>query len=666
MIQVSASKRCEDLTDAPATMTVLTEDVIGGAPSQNIVDLMRLVPGVNKAQTSARDVNITLRGATGTLEDSTLVLLDGRSVYQDFFGFVMWDFFPIDPSQIKQIEVIRGPASAMWGANALEGVVNVISKTPKEMAGTTVSIQFGQFDRTPRGEGFDGGGLFSINATHARATSDRFAYKVSGGLLTQEPLLRPVGTIPGTGTQSPTFANRGTQQGRLDARTDSTLANGGTLILAGGITATEGILHSGLGPLDVRPGSTFKYGRLAYERNALKVQAFVNALDGDGTFLLQRGLDGLPLVARFENQVYDVEASHARYMGAAARHLLDYGGNFRHNRFGLSMAPQARYRNEGGAYLQDTIFLSDPGPGRVRLIVGARVDRFGVLDKAVFSPRTALLLKPSTNQTIRFSFNRAFRAPSLFNSFIDVGFLAQAPLPSGHFQFPSVAVGNRNLKEESLTAYEAAYRAHVGPATFGAAAYVNRTRNMILFTQAAAYTSSNPPPGWPLPPQVLDALNTNGQGLPSEYTYRNFDRITDRGFELSLETRVSDAISAFGNYTWQGAPQPRGFGASEINVPPRHRINAGFGLNEPRYFGGVTVSYQSEAFWQDVLDARYDGWTDPFTAINVGAGVRSTDGTMTIGVRVSNLTNREIREHIFGDLIRRTVIGEVRFAIKSR
>ena len=78
-------------------------------------------------QLSARDVNITARGATSTLATSQLALVDGRSVYLDFFGMVMWDLVPTNPNEIKQIEVIRGPASAVWGANAMSGVVNVIT-----------------------------------------------------------------------------------------------------------------------------------------------------------------------------------------------------------------------------------------------------------------------------------------------------------------------------------------------------------------------------------------------------------------------------------------------------------------------------------------------------------------------------------------------------------
>lgn len=238
----------------------------------------RPVPGVNVSQTSARDLNITSRGATGTLADSTLVLLDGRSIYQDFFGFVMWDFIPIEPHEIKQIEIIRGPASAVWGANAMTGVVNVITKTPRELAGTAVSVQFGHFDRTRGGESFDGGGLFAIGATHAAAPADRFAYKLSGSLYAQESFLRPTGTVPGTQTAYPSFENRGTAQPKLDARADYEFDGDCSegfaqrcrqLILAGGIAGIEGIMHTGLGPLDIHRGSTLKYGRITYQQDQL-------------------------------------------------------------------------------------------------------------------------------------------------------------------------------------------------------------------------------------------------------------------------------------------------------------------------------------------------------------------------------------------------------------
>src|SRR3954452_3816252 len=139
-VVVSASRTEEKLVNAPATMTVIGTRAIESAPTQNFAELLRAVPGVNITQVSARDINVTTRGATGTLATGQLALLDGRSLYQDFFGFVMWDFLPVNLNEIKQVEVIRGPASAVWGANALNGVVNVITKSPREMQGTSFTL----------------------------------------------------------------------------------------------------------------------------------------------------------------------------------------------------------------------------------------------------------------------------------------------------------------------------------------------------------------------------------------------------------------------------------------------------------------------------------------------------------------------------------------------
>jgi iron complex outermembrane receptor protein len=631
---VIASKREEQLINAPATVSVISEEAIGNAPAPSVTDLLRVVPGVNTVRTSARDVNITTRAAAGTLSDSMLVLLDGRSVYQDFFGLVLWDFLPVDTTEIKQIEVIRGPASAVWGANAMTGVVNVITKTPREMQGSSVSIRFGQFDRSRTGDRFEGGGAFSVNATHAAATSEQFAYKVSAGLLTQEPLLRPIGNLPGTSTPYPAFENRGTTQPRLDARVDyDTPEKQQKLILSGGISGTEGIIHTGLGPLDIQRGSTLKYGRLSYTRGTTKLQVFVNALDAEAPALLVAGLDGRPLVLTFENQAYDVELSDLRIV--RNRHVLSYGGNYRHNSFNISMAPRGDSRDEGGVYVQDTIDLSR----HFRWIVGARIDLFDVLDKAVLSPRTAFLVKPRPTQTIRFSFNRAFRAPSFVNSFLDMGFLTTVAVgAASQSSFPSVATGNRDLEEEGLTAYEVGYIGGFGRMTLGAAVYLNRTNDMIQFTQTQPFTPTT----------------------PAGFTYLNFRSVRDRGLELSLETPVMPAVTVFANYSWQDDPKPTGFNVSELNLPPSHRVNAGIGFARGRYFGSLSGSFVDTAFWQDV-DPRYLGPSDAYSTVDGGFGVRSTDGTMTVAVRGKNLFNETVQEHVFGDLIKRTITGEVSF-----
>src|SRR5690349_23042801 len=99
-VVVTASRTEEQLVNAPAAVSVVSSETIQNSPGTNIGDLLRAVPGVNVTQVSARDVNLTSRGATSTLSTSQLALVDGRSVYLDFFGMVMWDLVPTNPDEI--------------------------------------------------------------------------------------------------------------------------------------------------------------------------------------------------------------------------------------------------------------------------------------------------------------------------------------------------------------------------------------------------------------------------------------------------------------------------------------------------------------------------------------------------------------------------------------
>src|SRR5688572_26411812 len=237
-VVVTASRVEEQLVNAPAAVSLVNSATIQNSPATNIGDLLRAVPGVNVTQISARDINVTTRGATSTLATSQLALVDGRSIYLDFYGMVMWDFVPANPHEVKRIEVIRGPASAVWGANAMSGVVNVITKSPRELAAqrpTSITIGAGGFSRSAQGVDRDTGTLFYVNGSTAQAVNDRWAYKMSAGYFTQDPLPRPVGTINNPShTPYPEYTNQGTSQPKFDVRVDYSLSSGGTLTFDGG------------------------------------------------------------------------------------------------------------------------------------------------------------------------------------------------------------------------------------------------------------------------------------------------------------------------------------------------------------------------------------------------------------------------------------------------
>jgi iron complex outermembrane receptor protein len=667
-VVVTASRVEQQLVDAPATMSVVGTETIANAPAQNYGDLLRSVPGVNITQTSARDINLTSRSATGTLATSQLALLDGRSIYLDFFGFIAWDFLPVNTNEIKQIEVIRGPASAVWGANAQTGVVNIITKTPREMAGTTFTVGVGAIDRSAPGNDLGTGGLFYLNGSHAQAVNDRLAFKLSAGVYTQDPLPRPVGTIPnGTGTPFPPFENQGTTQPMVDVRVDYDFTGGHQqLVFAGGLAGTDGIIHTGIGPFDIQSGTALGYGKVNYTRGNLKLNFFTNVLDGEAPALLAIGPNGRPVEFSFQTQTYDVEFGN--FHTAGGKHLITYGGNFRRNNFDLSIAPRGDNRNEVGGYIQEEWFISD----HFRWVVGGRVDKFDVIDHAVFSPRTTFMIRPVRGHQFRVSYNRAFRSPSLVNNYLDTTILNQIdlglinPLLAGRqFVFATRAVGNEELEEESLDAYEVGYTGIIRDRTrVSVAYYINDSNDGIYFVPSGAYSSRNPPPGWPLPPVVLDLLAARGSALPSQYGYVNLPGLRNQGVEISAETRLNDRVNFFANYSWQDAPEPRdpSFPVSELNFPPENRFNAGFSFTETRFFGNVSVNYTDSAFWTDVLDARYSGPTESYTLVNAGFGIRWAGGKVTTSIKATNLGNQDVQQHVFGDFIKRQVVGEVRFA----
>lgn len=682
---VTASRVEQQLVNAPATVSVVTSDVIQSSPATNYAELLRAVPGMNITQTSARDFNINMRGATSTLSTSQLALIDGRSLYLDFFGFVAWDFLPINPNEIRQIEVIRGPASAVWGANALSGVVNFITKSPREMAGTSFTMGVGNIGPGRPDTERSTLPLWYFNGTHAAAVNERWSYKVSAGAFAQDALLRPTGTINNAqNTPYPSFANTGTQQPKLDGRLDYDAPdNAYRLTFAGGFAGTEGIIHTGIGPFDMNRGTKLAYGSARWTKGAQRFSVFTNILDGDANALLSFGADGRPIQFLFNTKTFDAEYGNVRTFGT--RHVVSFGGNARYNSFDLSLAPRGDSRSEGGGYIQDEIFIND----YLRWVVGARLDRFSVLDKPNFSPRTALVIKPASEHAVRFSFNRAFRAPSLINNFLEVGIINQLDLrainpafaaaPGGPvYNFPVQAGGNEDLVEQQVDAFEAAYTGIIGKrATVTAAFYYNKSKDDIFFTQVGRYRAANPPPGWlnkvgplvgtaqalgileVLPPSCVGQVTCTTGGLPSEFSYRNLGSVVDKGVELGVDAAVNRALNVFANYSYQFTPDPD-FDISEVNLPPTNRFNAGFSFSEGMFLGNMNLSYQDSAFWQDVLDSRFHGTTEAYTQVNGAFGVKWPGGRVTTTVKFNNLFDKKIQSHVFGDILRRQVIGEMR------
>jgi iron complex outermembrane receptor protein len=671
VIVVTASRTEQALNEAPAAVSVLDARTIETIPADDYGDLLRNVPGVNVTQTSARDINLTTRGSTNTLSTSQLVLLDGRSIYLDFFGFVMWDFLPVNPGEIKQIEAVRGPGSAVWGANAMNGVVNLITKRPKEMVGTSILAGGGEI------------GTLYGSLSHA-GVAGNLGYKVSAGYYEQDAYDRPV--YAGI----PPFENEGTEQPKVDARLDWDLTEASTLQLGAGYAGTAGLVHTGIGPFSIEDGSDLSYFKADWNRMALHVGAFANFLSADSVNLVSRNVFGQPLGFQFTTDTYNLDISNTSVAGA--RNILTYGGNFRTSDFELEIAPAGTEKDEWGVYLQDEILLGE----KVRWVLGGRYDDVDPLEDGVFTPRTSLLISPSPRHTVRLSYTEAFRTPSVINSYLDATVLVGPP--SGAFFVPADATGPSllgvELVEEHMTAYEVGY---VGTFHNGfqltIAAYENTTEDSIDFYTAAVYGGALlppviippsvpqslrfcfaiPPTPRPLAPAQLQGCPIVGVvgttplvgfgGLfPALFSYRNIGETTDRGVELSLQQRRGP-WSWFFNASWQDEPDFEGISdTSEQNLPPEWRANAGFSWDAGSWFLNTNVNYQDEAYWGDVnLGPSTVGTTDSFTQVNLGVGVRLVDERLTLQVIGSNIFDEDVQQHFFGDIISRKITGQIGF-----
>ena len=663
VIVVTASRTEQRLNEVPASMTVLSSEDMEKIPADDFGDYLRNVPGLNVAQMSARDVQVSGRGATFSLANNELVLMDNRTLYLDFFGFVMWDFVPMDANEIKQIEVVRGPGSAVWGANAMTGVINLITKKPREMQGTSIKLGGGEL------------GTAFAAVTHAGA-SDTFGYKISGSYYEQDAYDRPTGAIPGSqglanplGTPYPDFENQGTKQPKFNLRLDWDPSDGTSWSFSGGYAATDGVIHSGLGPFDIDSGSLMNFVKADWSRRAARATFFVNILDGNAQNLLAVGLDGSPLAFDFESETYNLDISDTRVI--ADRHILTYGATARRNNFDLSIAPSGDKREEYGAFLQDEILFGD----KVRWLIGGRFDDIDPIG-SVFSPRTSLLISPHSDHTIRLSYNRAFRAPSMINNFLDVTIvnevfippIPQLGIPFTRLIFPSRAVGDPALHEERLDAVEVGYVGTFGRSTVSASVYRNEQIDFADFYTAAYYSGANPVPGWPFPPFLLDPPFPFAETFPAAFSFRNVGEAIDQGLELAITVRPADGWSAFLNYSYQDKPDvsgidqvtlPNGTVRDAVNSPPEHRLNAGFGYDGDRFFANGNVNWVDEAFWTDVLDERFWGPTESYAQVNLGFGVRLNQDKTTFSVTGQNVLDEEVLQHVFGDLISRKISAQL-------
>lgn len=140
---ITASRRAIPRHKAPASVSVVTAEDIKLSGAVTLWDALRLVPGVDVVETRAGQGDVSIRGFNQSTSNRLLVLLDGKTVLQEFYGLAAWEEIPVAMAEIDRIEIVKGPASALYGANAIHGVINIITKTPAQVNGGSAGYAAG-------------------------------------------------------------------------------------------------------------------------------------------------------------------------------------------------------------------------------------------------------------------------------------------------------------------------------------------------------------------------------------------------------------------------------------------------------------------------------------------------------------------------------------------
>ena len=410
---VTAGRKPQKATEADAHTEFVTPTVIEEQPTFTAVEQIRGVPGVDFATTGLQGANVVVRGFNNVFSGAMLTISDYRYATVPSLRVNTPYLVPTPNEDIGQIEVVLGPGAALYGPNAANGVMHILSKSPFEWKGTTVSV---------------GGGNRSVLRgafRHASTVGERFGYKISGQMVRGEdwPFIDPVEDslrrqAINAGARPDTLrigrrdfdVERWSGELRFDFKPTTT----SEIVVTGGRAfAGKALEMTGIGTAQAKDWSyDFVQGRWRWNR--LFAQAFVNTSNTSDTYLLRTGMGVVD-----KSRVLVGQVQHGLDLGE--RQSFIYGVDY--SKTDPRTLGTINGRNEDideiselGGYVQSETRLSE----MFELVVTGRVDDHSELEDPVFSPRAALVIRPDTGHTFRVTFNRAFNTPTTNNLFLDL------------------------------------------------------------------------------------------------------------------------------------------------------------------------------------------------------------------------------------------------------
>lgn len=412
-IVVTASREYEKVLEAPASVHTVPTARIEAQPATTVVDHLFGLPGVDIISTGIARHSMAARGFNSTFGTSLFVLTDYRWSSLPSLRFNAFNLLSSTNEDVERVELVLGPGSALYGPNTANGVLHIITRSPLEHTGSSLSLTGGERD------------LYQGSVRHAGRFTDDVGYKISGlyHRANEWPFTDSVETAnrqlaiqAGADPDTLRIGRRKFDSERLtlDARVDFRLSDVSTVVLSGGTARLVSSLEQATTQTAQADDWTHNYVQTRFRRDRLFAQTYLNWSDAGETYLLRTGA---PIVDN--SLLYSAQLQHGMPVGSVAD--LTYGLDlFRTVPRTEGTLHGSNEENDAitelGGYLQSELRLSP----ELEVVGAMRLDRHSAVDEVVVSPRAAVVFEPREGHSLRLTYNRAFNQPTATNLFIDV------------------------------------------------------------------------------------------------------------------------------------------------------------------------------------------------------------------------------------------------------
>ncbi len=616
-----ASLRKERITEAPAAVSVINaKDIARGGTHGQLPKLLESEPGVDMAQSGLFDFNVNTRGFNSSLNRRLLILLDGRDLGTAFLSSTEWNAMTLPLEELGRIELVRGPGSALYGANAYNGVLNITSLPPKASLGTRVIFGAGELS------------AYRGDVRHAGA-SGSWSYRFNAGIMTGKTFskIRTNRQFEYAGLNP--FLNNELVDLNLDpvrnaygqVRLDYEYPHGGASTVEAGFSQVEHeVIVTGIGRVQVQRAHR-PWGRVTYSGHGLNVMLWTS---GRNNKLPEKSLStGLDLtqdavISHGEVQYSFSPVDHLSIVTGASHRILDIDTKG-------SLMQQPRTDNTSGIFGQAEYKFTESLKG----VVAARWDR-STLTESFLSPKAAVVWTPVNGHTIRATFNKAFQSPNYSELYLYV-------------KHPTSALayfGNASLRVEKITGYELGYKGVIENKLFLTVdAYFNQLKDFI----------TDLGPG--LNPNYPATIILPGETAPRNiWSYTNAGKVNEAGFEIAANYYLSDSWHIDANYSLFSFEVIEKH-QNDILLPnsPDFKVNVGLTYSHPKgHDVNISLKYVPDFDWAAGI---YRGPIKAYTLVNL-SGTYVFSEAYSANLNVSNLLDLEHYQIFGGSLLGRRAL----------